>query len=74
MLHHIRWETVFQTPSEAEAHVIAGLLETRGIMARVHQEPAGMTAGQLGDVMVLVDARDYEQALAFLREDALEPR
>jgi len=62
MFHQFEWQTVFQTTNEDEAQARAGALETMGIMARVHQEADA--------VLLLVDARDYEQALVVLGEPA----
>jgi len=69
MFHQFDWLAVFQTRNEAEAQGIAAVLETHGIVTRLHPEESGLTAGQLGGVQVLVDTRDYEQALTFLRQN-----
>ena len=66
----IDWKIVCATTNEMEAEVIAGRLESEGITARTHQEPAGrafgFTVGLLGEVAVLVDSRHYWRAREIL--------
>lgn len=61
---------VYVTNSDFDARVVAGLLETNGVPALVHQEPAGsamgITIGLLGEVKVAVRPEDYERALDIL--------
>ncbi len=68
MFRQSHWQPVFQTHNESEAQFIAGMLETRGIMARLLQEPVAKPKGQ--SHTILVDARDFEQARTFLRHEA----
>lgn len=72
-----RWEVVTVARGLAEAAIIRGRLETEGIPARVHQEPAGaaigLTVGLLGEVKVLVPASFATSALAILDQPDLEP-
>ena len=67
------WMVVYLTYSPPEAYIVAGRLQSEGIGAWVHQ-PAGanaigITIGPLGEVRVLVDAPDYDRALAILETD-----
>ncbi len=68
------WMVVYIASSEPEAYIIVGRLETEGIKAFVHQEPAGraygLTIGTLGEITVLVSPEDYDQATAILDQDA----
>lgn len=67
---------VYVTYNLAEAHIVAGRLQSEGIGALVHQEPAGsaigITFGPLGEIKVLVEAPDYDAALALLEDDAYD--
>ena len=74
MFQQSQWQPVFETHNEAEARVVAGLLETRGIMARLHPEPVAQAMGlpESRAHTILVDARDYEQARKFLRHNLLQ--
>ncbi len=67
------WMVAYIASSEPEAYIVAGRLESEGIQAFVHQEPAGraygLTVGPLGEVKVLVLPEDYDTALAILEED-----
>lgn len=65
------WEIVETVGTEAEAALIAGFLESRGVAAQVesllfHQEP--VTFGRLGEVRVRVPAADAERARRLLAE------
>jgi len=67
------WRVVHLTNNLAEAHVIAGLLQSEQIPAMVHQEAGasafGITVGRLGEIKVLVSPDDYLRALAVLDPD-----
>lgn len=64
---------VYTTFNLPEAHIVAGRLQSEGIGALVHQEPAGsaigITFGPLGEIRVLVEAHHYDAALAILEGD-----
>src|SRR5688572_4879664 len=66
------WMVVYTTYNNAEAHIVAGRLQSEGVKAWVHQEPfgsaMGITVGQFGEVRVVVNAEDYDTALAILDE------
>ena len=66
----IDWKIVCTTTNEMEAEVVAGRLQSEGITARIHQEPAGrafgVTVGLLGEVAVLVDSHQYWRAKEIL--------
>jgi hypothetical protein len=66
MFLQTHWQPVFETHNEAEARVVAGMLETRGIMARLRQERVRPS------MTILVDSRDYEQARRFVHQDILQ--
>ena len=70
------WMIVYETPSETEAHVVAGRLQVEGIQAVVYRQPGaaalGITIGRLGSVTVLVTPSDYERSLAILEPDDLD--
>ena len=74
--HKVRWEVVTTAHGLSEAAIIRGRLETEGIPARVHQEPAGtaigLTVGLLGEVKVLVPAPLVESALQILSQPPQE--
>ena len=74
MFHQTHWMSVFTTNDENEAHIIAGELEANGIMARLHQDLVGVAFDQSGEITVLVDHRDYDQALVLLSHALLEPQ
>jgi hypothetical protein len=68
------WEIVETVGTEAEAALIAGFLESRGLPAQIesllfHQEP--VTFGRLGEVRVRVPAADAELARRLLAERRL---
>ena len=68
----VRWEVVAIAHGLSEAAIIRGRLETEGIPARAHQEPAGtaigLTVGLLGEVKVLVPEPLVESALDILSQ------
>ncbi len=68
---------VYSAFNSAEAHIIAGRLQSEGLRAWVHQEPAGsalgINVGMLGEVRVLVRDDDYEAALRILEDDDTMP-
>ncbi len=72
----VRWEVVAFAQGLAEAAIIQGRLETEGIPARVHQEPAGtaigLTMGLLGQAKVLVPEPLVESALDILNQSGQE--
>jgi hypothetical protein len=72
----VRWEVVAFAQGLAEAAIIQGRLETEGIPARVHQEPAGtaigLTMGLLGQAKVLVPEPLVERALDILNQPGQE--
>jgi hypothetical protein len=61
---------VFVTYDLAEAHIVAGRLQTEGVPALVYREPGasaiGIHIGKFGEVRVLVRPEDYETALLIL--------
>jgi hypothetical protein len=69
------WRVVLTTDNLTEAHIVAGRLQNEGIPAWVHQQPGasafGITVGILGEVNVVVDAKDYDHALAVLEVEML---
>ncbi len=72
--HAQGWQVVYIANSQPEAYIIIGRLKNAGIKAWVHQEPIatayGFTTGTLGEVRVLVNPDDYDEAAAILDEDA----
>ena len=64
------WMVVYLTNNHSEAYIVAGRLQSEDIPAWVHQPPAGsamgITVGLLGEIRVLVDASDYDRAMAIL--------
>jgi len=68
----VRWEVVAVVNGLAEAAIIQGRLESEGIPARVHQEPAGvaigLTVGLLGQAKVFVPEPLVETALDILSQ------
>lgn len=68
------WLVVFTTYNPAEAHVIAGRLESEGFHPWVHQEPGGsalgITVGILGEIRVLVAESEFEAAQRSLNDGA----
>jgi len=76
--HH--WMVVYVTHIPTDAHIVMGRLHSEGIAAIIEREigagALGITIGNLGEVRVLVNPEDYEQALAILEPpepDALPP-
>lgn len=67
------WLVVFSTYNPAEAHVIAGKLQSAGFHPWVHQEPGGsalgITVGLLGELRVLVLEQEYEAVQRLLEAD-----
>ncbi len=67
------WFSVYVTHSPPEAYIVQGRLEAHGIMAMVHAVPGaaamGIHIGRLGEIQVVVNAADYEQAMAILYPD-----
>ena len=70
------WMIVYETPSETEAHIVAGRLQVEGIHAVVYRQPGaaalGITIGRLGSITVLVQPPDYERSLSILEPDELD--
>lgn len=68
------WQVVYATYNPAEAHVIAGRLESAGFHPWVHQEPGGsalgITVGILGEIRVLVADSEFDAASDLLGESA----
>ncbi len=68
----VRWRAVATANGLAEAAIIQGRLESEGIPAQIHQEPAGvaigLTLGLLGQAQVLVPEPLAEQAERILNE------
>ncbi len=66
------WLVIFSTYNPAEAHVVAGRLQSAGFHPWVHQEPGGsalgITVGLLGEMRVLVAEQEYEAAQHLLEE------
>lgn len=65
------WEIVETVGTEEEAALVAGFLEAEGIASQIesllfHQEPA--TFGKLGEVRILVHAKDVERARQLVEE------
>jgi len=70
------WLVVFTTYNPAEAHIIAGRLQSAGFHPWVHQEPGGsalgITVGLLGEMRVLVLEQEYEAAQHLLEESVAD--
>jgi hypothetical protein len=68
----VRWGVVAVVNGLAQAAILQGRLQTEGIPARVHQEPAGvalgLTVGALGEAEVLVPEPLVEEALRILNQ------
>jgi hypothetical protein len=66
------WEVVAVANGLAQAAIIQGRLETEGIPARIHQEPAGvalgLTIGTLGQAEVSVPEPLAEDAMRILEQ------
>lgn len=64
------WMIVFVTYNFAEAHIVAGRLESEGVRAQIHREPGasalGIHIGSLGEIKVLVRPADFDLAEAIL--------
>ena len=65
------WEIVETVGTEEDAALVAGFLEAEGIASQIesllfHQEPA--TFGKLGEVRILVHAKDLERARQLIEE------
>jgi hypothetical protein len=64
---------VYVTYNIHEAQIVAGRLQSEGIMAYVHQEPGasamGIHIGTLGEIKVLVYPQDYALAESILFPD-----
>lgn len=64
---------VYTTHNVPAAYIVAGRLESEGIAALVYQEPGasalGIHIGSLGEVKVLVNPHNYEQALSILEPE-----
>lgn len=69
------WMVVYVTHNITEGHIIAGRLQSEGIMAILDHmagmNAVGITIGSFGEVRVLVHPHNYEAALAIL--DVEEP-
>lgn len=65
---------VYTTHNYAEAHIIAGKLDSEGIPVVVEREAAagaiGLTLGSLGEVRVVVRERDFDRARSLIATDA----
>ncbi len=66
----MEWRECFRTPSEAEAHLVRGFLESRGVpcvlmSSRFSAQP--LTFGALGEIKVLVPEDWHASALAMIR-------
>jgi hypothetical protein len=72
----VRWEVVAVVNGLAQASILQGRLETEGVLARIHQEPAGvalgLTVGALGEAKVLVPEPLVEEALRILNHPPQE--
>ena len=70
------WMIVYETPSETDAHIVAGRLQVAGIPAHVYRQPGaaalGITIGRLGTVTVLVNPDDFERARALLEAEYVD--
>ena len=68
------WLVVYTTYHFYEAHIVAGRLQSEGIVVMVHQQAGanamGIHIGGLGEVHILVDPADYELALAILDSES----
>jgi hypothetical protein len=75
--HDHEFIVVYSAFNVTEAHIVAGRLQSEGIRAWVHQEPAGsalgINVGILGEVRVLVRDDDYEAAIRILEDDDTQP-
>lgn len=67
------WMVVHVTYNLADAHIVAGRLETEGITTFIHREPGanalGIHIGRLGEIKVLVRPADFHLAEAILYPD-----
>lgn len=67
------WMVVHITYNLAEAHIVAGRLETEGIATFIYREPGasalGIHIGRLGEIKVLVRPADFHLAEAILHPD-----
>ncbi len=61
---------VYITHSLADAHIVAGRLESEGVYTLIHREPGasalGIHIGRLGEIKVLVRPADFALAEAIL--------
>ena len=74
-----RWIAACVTHNLQEAHILLGKLRAHDIPALIHQEAGatalGITLGNLGEIKLLVDPADYDQAVSLLQtgfDDQLE--
>lgn len=67
------WMVVYVTHNITEGHIVAGRLQSEGIMAILDHmagmNAVGITIGSFGEVRVLVHPQNYEAALAILDVD-----
>ncbi|MGQ0604903.1 MAG: putative signal transducing protein [Anaerolineales bacterium] len=69
---HAHWMPVYTAAGQLQAQIIAGLLQSADIPARLNQESAGsvyaFTVGPLGEVEVLVPNEQLAEAQALIVE------
>jgi hypothetical protein len=67
-----QWMPVYTAAGQLQAQIIASLLQSAGIAARLNQESAGtvyaFTVGPLGEVDVLVPAAQLAEAQALIAD------
>lgn len=71
------WYRVAVAMGEAEAAILTGVLQTASIPTLTYRESAGlalpMNVGPLGTIEILTPEPYYEEALALLEADLVEP-
>lgn len=71
--HNSDWMIVYVTYNLADAHIVAGRLESDDIPTFIYREPGasalGIHIGRLGEIKVLVSPADYDRAQAVLFPD-----
>jgi hypothetical protein len=64
------WMVVYLTYNLADAHIVAGRLESEGVPTFIHREPGasalGIHIGRMGEIKVLVRPADFDLAEAIL--------
>lgn len=64
------WMVVYITYNLADAHIVAGRLESEGVYTLIHREPGasalGIHIGRLGEIKVLVRPAEFSLAETIL--------